>query len=192
MTGPIPAAHELLPLVRRARSGFGRRPKHVDVPAAGQESVWDFPRPPRVDVVNKRVRVVFAGIEIANSTRALRVVETAGAPCYYVPPEDVVPGTLVATGDWSVCEWKGAAVYYDVCANDRVAKDAAWAYLDPLTDLGRGYERIAGYAAFYCAKMDACYLDGERVRPQPGGFYGGWVTDDLAGPIKGVPGSDGW
>ena len=192
MKGPVPTAHELEPLVRRARSGFGARPSRIDVPKPGQESVWDFPRPPRVEAVAKTVRIVFGGVEIVRSTRALRVVETAGAPCYYVPPADVVPGTLRETGDWSVCEWKGAAIYYDVSANGRTARAAAWAYPDPLTDLGCGYERIAGFAAFYCAKMDACTLDGERVRPQPGGFYGGWVTDALAGPIKGVAGSDAW
>jgi uncharacterized protein (DUF427 family) len=190
--GPLPSAHELLPLVRRARSSFGSRPQTIDVPKPGQESVWDFPRPPRVEPVAARVRVVFGGVTIVDSSQALRIVETAGAPCYYVPPGDVLGGALRATGDWSVCEWKGAAVYYDVIAGGKIARAAAWAYPEPLTDLGCGYERIANYVAFYCAKMDGCFLDDERVRPQPGGFYGGWVTDSLAGPIKGVPGSDGW
>jgi uncharacterized protein (DUF427 family) len=92
----------------------------------------------------------------------------------------------------SLCEWKGHAAYYDVVVGDRVARDAAWCYPEPWTDLGAGYERIAGWFAFYVSRVDACYLDDERVRPQPGGFYGGWVTDALAGPIKGEPGSDGW
>jgi len=192
MTSRPPSARELLPLVRAARSSFGSRPEKSDVPGPGQESVWDFPRPPRVEAVPLRVRVDFGGITIADSTRALRVVETAGAPCYYLPAEDVAPGTLRETGDWSVCEWKGAAIYYDVLAGGRLARAAAWAYPEPLTDLGCGYERIANYVAFYCAKMDACYLGTERVRPQPGGFYGGWVTDALVGPIKGEPGSGGW
>ena len=188
----MPTAHELLPLVLRARSSFGARPRKIDVPKPGQESVWDFPRPPRVEDVSARVRVDFGGETIADSTRALRVVETAGAPCYYIAPDDIVAGALRATDDFSICEWKGAAIYYDVLSNGKVALAAAWAYLDPLTDLGCGYERLAGYVAFYVAKMDACYLGDERVRPQPGGFYGGWVTDALAGPIKGEPGSGGW
>jgi uncharacterized protein (DUF427 family) len=187
-----PTPDELLPLVRGARSSFGARPRTIDVPKPGQESVWDFPRPPRVEPVAARVRVLLGGITIVDSSRALRVVETAGAPCYYVPPHDVLSGSLRETGDWSVCEWKGAAIYYDVVAGGKVALAAAWAYPEPLTDLGCGYERIAHFVAFYCAKMDACYLGDERVRPQPGGFYGGWVTDSLAGPIKGVPGSSGW
>jgi uncharacterized protein (DUF427 family) len=187
-----PTAAELLPLVKGSRSSFGARPRTIEIPKPGQESVWDFPRPPRVEEVAARVRVIFGGTTIVDSMRALRVVETAGAPCYYVPPQDVLAGTLRETGDWSVCEWKGAAIYYDVLAGGKIARAAAWAYPEPLTDLGCGYERIANFAAFYCAKMDACYLDDERVRPQPGGFYGGWVTDALAGPIKGVPGSGGW
>lgn len=138
------------------------------------------------------MRVAFAGETIADSVRALRIVETAGAPCYYLPPEDCAQHALVKTGSWTICEWKGVAFAYDVVAGGRRAAAGAWSYPEPLTDLGMGYERVAGWFAFYAAKMDACFLDGERVRPQPGGYYGGWVDSRLTGPIKGEPGSGNW
>jgi len=166
--------------------------ERIVVPGAGQESVWDFPRPPRVETVAQRVRVEFAGRTIADSLRALRIVETAGAPCYYIPPSDCALEALVRTNDWTICEWKGIAYAYDVVAGERRAVHGAWSYPAPLTDLGMGYERIAGYFAFYAAKMDACYLDDERVTPQPGIYYGGWVDSRLTGPIKGEPGSGNW
>ncbi len=161
-------------------------------PSLGQESVWDFPRPPRVEDVAQRVRVEFGGLTIADSVKALRIVETAGAPCYYVPREDCVLEALVKTASWTVCEWKGVAFAYDVVAGSRVARGGAWSYPEPLTDLGMGYERVAGYFAFYASKMDACFLDDERVAPQPGGYYGGWVVARLTGPIKGEPDSGNW
>jgi uncharacterized protein (DUF427 family) len=98
----------------------------------------------------------------------------------------------VKTEHWTICEWKGVAFAYDAVVQGRTVKDAAWSYPEPLTDLGMGYERIAGYFAFYAAKMDACYVGDERVTPQPGGYYGGWVTSNLTGPIKGEPGSENW
>ena len=168
------------------------RPTRIEPTGPGRESVWDFPRPPRLETVDKRVRVDFAGRTIADSTRACRIVETAGAPCYYLPPHDVETDALRATDATSICEWKGAATYWDLVSGDRVSERAAWTYPEPLTDLGQDYERIAGWYAFYPARADGCWLDDEQVRPQPGGFYGGWVTDALTGPIKGVPGSDGW
>lgn len=171
----------------------------IEVPGPGQESVWAYPRPPRVDDVVPRIRVVFGGRTIAETTRGKRIVETAGAPVYYVPPEDVAAGVLRETGDWSFCEWKGAATTLDVVVGERTARAAAWTYREPFTDLegpGDGgthdYARIAGYVGFLAAKMDACYVGDERARPQPGGFYGGWVTGAIAGPIKGDPGSDSW
>jgi uncharacterized protein (DUF427 family) len=189
-----PAPDELLRLARRARA-----PRFVGPPATlivrpgpGQESVWDFPRPPRVEGVAQRVRIEFAGKIVAESTAALRIVETAGAPCYYLPPGDCDRALLVRTDQWTVCEWKGVAYAYDVVSEKRSARNGAWSYPEPLTDLGMGYERIAGYFAFYVAKMDACFIGDERVTPQPGGFYGGWVTRALTGPIKGDPGTEHW
>jgi uncharacterized protein (DUF427 family) len=193
-SGRPPSPRELLPLVAGARAARTAGPPRasIAVPGPGQESVWDFPRPPRVEAVALPVRVAFGGRVIADSTRALRVVETAGAPCYYVPPEDCAPGALVRTARWTVCEWKGVAHAYDVVAGERVAPGGAWSYPEPLDDLGMGYARIAGWFAFYAGAMDACWLGDERVRPQPGGFYGGWVTAALTGPIKGEPGSEDW
>jgi uncharacterized protein (DUF427 family) len=100
--------------------------------------------------------------------------------------------SLVRTAFWTLCEWKGIAFAYNVVAGDRIVRTGAWSYPEPLTDLQMGYERIAGFFAFYAAKMDACYVGEERVKPQEGGYYGGWVTSRLVGPIKGAPGSENW
>lgn len=181
-------------LVAAARAPRTARPPRSQIvrPGPGQESVWDFPRPPRVEAVAERVRVVFAGKTIADSVAALRVVETSGAPCYYVPPEDCAEQALITTAHWTLCEWKGVAYAYDVVVGGHRVRDGAWSYAEPLDDLGLGYARIAGFFAFYPAKMDACFLGDERVAPQPGGYYGGWVTARLTGPIKGGPGSERW
>jgi uncharacterized protein (DUF427 family) len=125
---------------------------------------------------------------IADTTRALRVLETSHPPNYYLPTDDIVAGVLAASAQRSFCEWKGAARYLDVRAGERVEADAAWTYDEP----ARGFEAIAGHVAFYASRMDACFVDDELVRPQPGGFYGGWITDSVAGPFKGVPGSAWW
>ncbi len=162
------------------------------VPTEGQESVWDYPRPPRVELSRRKAEIYFAGTLIAESTKCLRVLETAGAPVYMFPPEDIEPGVLSKTDEWSICEWKGVAFYFDVKVGRNIEEKAAWAYPEPIDDLGQDYTRLANYVAFYPSRMDKCLLDGERVRPQPGGFYGGWVTDDVVGPIKGEPGSQGW
>jgi uncharacterized protein (DUF427 family) len=171
---------------------FGRRPtpEPADGKAANgrdRESVWDYPRPPRIEPEGREVVVELAGEPIARSDRAVRVLETAGAPTVYLPPDDVAGGALRPAGGGSFCEWKGSASYFDVLAGELVAERAAWAYRDP-TDPFRG---IAGWISFYPALLD-CRLDGETVLPQPGGFYGGWVTDDVVGPFKGEPGTEGW
>src|SRR6195256_3012243 len=163
------------------------RPK-PDPVAPGQESVWEYPRPPRLEPGGCRIQVMLGGITIADTTEAVRVLETSHPPVYYLPPDGIVPGTLTPTGRRSFCEFKGWASYMNVTAGDRTEPDAAWAYADP----SPGYEAMAGYGAFYPARMDACYVDGEEVLPQPGRFYGGWVTSKVAGPFKGVPGSASW
>jgi uncharacterized protein (DUF427 family) len=150
--------------------------------------VWDYPRPPRLERTSRRIRVVFAGEVIVDTTAAWRVLETSHPPGYYVPPADIRPGVLVPADGSSVCEWKGRAEYYSVWVGDRVAERAAWAYPDPT----RAFAPIAGHVAFYPAAMDACYVDDDRVVPQPGGFYGGWITRDVVGPFKGGPGTWGW
>ncbi len=147
------------------------------------ESVWNYPRPPRVEPSSRSVRVVLGGTVIADTTRAHRVLETSHPPVYYVPLEDVVPGSLEPSrGRVTVCEWKGVASYYDVIGGDgRRVERAAWAYRDPVA----GFEPIRDGVAFYPGLMDECTLDGERVEAQPGGFYGGWITGEIVGPFKG-------
>lgn len=166
----------------------GERPPWAEEPGPDQESVWDYPRPPRVEEVEKPVRVVHAGVTVAESDRALRVVETAGAPVYYLPPDDVRSDLLSRGSGGSCCEWKGRAVYHDLEVDGTVVSRAAWSYPDPRP----GFEAIRDHLAFYAGKLDECRVGEVVAEPQPGGFYGGWVTPDLAGPIKGAPGSAGW
>ena len=155
-------------------------PQRIE-PQPGQESVWDYPRPPRVEAVTKRIRVIFNGLTIADTTRAKRVVETSHPPVYYIPPEDVLMTSLKPTLGTSVCEWKGNAGYYDLVVEGRQSKRASWFYADPTL----AFESIRSHIAFYASRVDECYVDAERVIPQPGDFYGGWVTADVVGPFKG-------
>ncbi len=157
-------------------------------PGPGRESVWDYPRPPRVETSTRRVEVTFAGRCIASSTRTLRVLETSHPPVYYVPPADVAREHLEHCDRVTFCEFKGRAEYWTVRVGDAVATAAAWSYPDP----SPGYEPIRHHVAFYPGAMDECTVDGEVVQPQPGDFYGGWITADVVGPFKGEPGSSGW
>ncbi|BEP13435.1 DUF427 domain-containing protein [Acidothermaceae bacterium B102] len=154
-------------------------------PAAGQESVWDYPRPPRLEKAKHRVRVELAGLTIADSTDSYRVLETSHPPVYYIPREDIDAAAIrPSTAAETFCEFKGMARYLDVGG----LRAAAWFYPQPT----QGYEAMAGHVAFYPAKMDACWVGDERVQPQEGDFYGGWVTSDIVGPFKGAPGTWGW
>jgi uncharacterized protein (DUF427 family) len=158
-------------------------------PGPGQESVWDYPRPPSVVPSGRRVRIEHAGIVVADTERAVRVLETAGAPVWYLPREDVRTELLrPVPGFRTLCEWKGEATYFDLVVVEAVARRAAWTYARPLP----GYEALRGRIAFYAGRVGAARVDGERARPQPGGFYGGWITDDVVGPFKGEPGTEGW
>jgi uncharacterized protein (DUF427 family) len=157
-------------------------------PGPGQESVWDYPRPPRVEDTNKHLEVWFQGVRIAETHRAKRVLETSHPPVYYFPPEDVRMDLLHENTEGSWCEWKGLARYYDIEVDGHRATSAAWYYPLPT----RIYEEMKGWIAFYPNLMDACYVDGEKAVPQPGGFYGGWITKDVVGPFKGEPGTAGW
>ena len=152
------------------------------------ESVWDYPRPPAVQPCGRRVRIELGGILVADSTAALRVLETSHPPTIYVPPADIAPGCLEPAEGSSFCEWKGAATYLDVVANGRRERRAAWTYPDPV----RRYAALRDHVAFHPSRMDACRLDDELVQAQAGDFYGGWVTADLRGPFKGGPGTAGW
>jgi uncharacterized protein (DUF427 family) len=158
------------------------------VPGPGQESVWDYPRPPRVEAVPERLRVVVAGETLADTTRGLRVLETAGAPVYYFPPADVRVDLLAPSPHTSYCEWKGSASYVTYDHDGRRIENIGWRYEAP----SPGYEAIAGYLAFYAGRVDEAWVGDEQATPQPGRFYGGWVTSRIVGPIKGEPGSAGW
>jgi uncharacterized protein (DUF427 family) len=165
-----------------------QRPKRI-APGPGQESVWDYPRPPRLEDVPKQLQVIFNGTIIADTTTGKRVVETAGAPVYYVPPEDILMNYLTMLPHYrTICEWKGAAVYYNLDVDGKRVERAAWSYLNPTP----AYITLRDYIAFYPHPMDACLVDGEMARPQPGGFYGGWITDNVIGPFKGEPGTEFW
>lgn len=153
-------------------------PKRV-VPAPGQESVWDYPRPPRVEETSRQIQVFLGGEKIADTRRAKRVLETSHPPAYYVPREEVRMDLLRAAVGVTWCEWKGRAVYFDVVVGAETASKAAWSYPDP----SAGFEAIRDHIAFYPAKMDACLVDGEAARPQNGGFYGGWITSEIVGPF---------
>lgn len=154
----------------------------------GQESVWDYPRPPRLEACPRHLQVVFAGQVVAETREGYRVLETSHPPVYYVPPRDVREQFLVRAPGRSFCEWKGEAGYVSLRVGDRVATAAAWFYPSPT----QPFLAIKDHLAFYASRVDACFVDGERVTPQPGGFYGGWITSDIVGPFKGVPGSMGW
>ncbi|MDJ0650281.1 MAG: DUF427 domain-containing protein [Xenococcaceae cyanobacterium MO_188.B19] len=154
-----------------------------------QESVWDYPRPPRLERSQKQIKIVFNGVTIADTNNSYRVLETSHPPVYYLPPEDIKTEYLSKTDKpGSFCEWKGLAHYYTLKVGDKQALNVAWSYDNPTAD----FVAIQNYIAFYAAPMDGCYVEGEKVQPQPGGFYGGWITQDLIGPFKGEPGSWGW
>lgn len=157
-------------------------------PSAGQESVWDYPRPPRVETTEELVEVVLGGTTIASSGTALRVLETSHPPTYYLPKADFVTGALQPVGGSTYCEFKGVAAYFDLVGGGAVAPRAGWTYPSPT----RGFEQLLDYIAVMPGLMDECRVAGERVRAQAGGFYGGWITDRVVGPFKGEPGTLGW
>jgi len=157
-------------------------------PGPGQESVWDYPRPPRLERSSREVVVVLGGVEVCRTRRAWRVLETSHPPAWYLPAEDWLAGSLRPAAGSSYCEWKGVASYLDVVGGDVREPAAAWSYPDPVP----AYAQLRDAVSVYPGRMDRCTVDGELVRPQEGGFYGGWVTDDVVGPFKGAPGTLGW
>lgn len=159
-----------------------------DPVAAGQESVWDYPRPPRLEPTPARLRIVHAGHTIADTVAGLRLLETSHPPGYYIPPGDIDMALLRPGRGGSFCEWKGNAVYWDVVVGAETLAGVGWSYPDPAP----GYGPLRDYIAFYAAPFDGVFVDDDRVRPQPGGFYGGWITPHVAGPFKGVEGSRFW
>lgn len=164
------------------------RPPFALVPERGQVSVWDFPRPPVLVEDARRVVVRCGARRIADTVRAVRVLETASAPTFYMAPADIDLALLVQAPGGSFCEWKGRATYWSVSVPGMpLAEAVAWSYPDPTP----AFAAIAGWFSFYPGRLH-CEVDGEPVRAQPGGFYGGWVTDEIVGPIKGEPGSGHW
>jgi uncharacterized protein (DUF427 family) len=157
-------------------------------PLYNQESVWDYPRPPRVEPSSKLIRVIFSGQVIAETRAALRVLETSHPPAYYIPPHDIRREFIVAASGHSFCEFKGAASYWSLNVNGKLSKRAAWSYADPAPN----FRAIKDYLAFYASRVDECYVDDERVTPQEGDFYGGWITSNIVGPFKGGAGTMGW
>jgi uncharacterized protein (DUF427 family) len=150
--------------------------------------VWDYPRPPRLETFDGSITITLGGVVVADTQQAWRVLETSHPPTYYLPFEAFVDGALRPASGQSWCEWKGQAAYFDVIGGGQTAARAAWTYPRPT----RGFEPLSGAVAVMAAQMDRCTVNGETVIPQPGGFYGGWITSWVAGPFKGVPGSMGW
>ncbi len=166
--------------MKKTPKSLGRQPD--------RESVWDYPRPPRLEPVTERLRVESGGVTLAETVNGYRLLETSHPPVYYFPPEGVAVGRLRQGAGRSWCEWKGRATYWSAIAGDQLHENVAWSYLDPAP----GYQTIAAYYAFYASRVDACWVGDERVQPQSGDFYGGWVTRRLLGPFKGGPGTQGW
>ncbi len=163
-------------------------PQQKTEPGPGQESVWDYPRPPALEDVAERIRVVFGGVTLADSTNAKRVLETSHPPVYYLPPEDVQMEHLARENRTSMCEFKGRAVYFSIEAGGRRAPHAAWAYPDPAPR----FLALKDHLAFYPSRMDECWVGDEKAEAQEGDFYGGWITAKVVGPFKGGPGTMGW
>jgi len=157
-------------------------------PKAGQESVWDYPRPAILEPTNKQLKIIFGGEILAETNRAFRVLETSHPPVYYLSPEDVRMNFLTETTNSSFCEWKGRAGYYTIAVGGKRVENAAWFYASPT----ESFAKIKNYIAFYPSKMDACYVNDELVQAQEGDFYGSWITKDIVGPFKGGAGTWGW
>ena len=177
--------------LRRARAQWnhrgGRRPDFAIRPSPGQESVWDYPRPPRIDPDARLVRVQVEGTVLAETRNSIRILETASPPAFYLPPEDVRTDLLERARGASICEWKGSATYWSLTGGTNSPANVAWSYEHPFPE----FASIRGYLSFYPSKVE-CYVDEYRVKPQPGDFYGGWVTPEVVGPFKGDPGTSGW
>jgi uncharacterized protein (DUF427 family) len=156
--------------------------------APGQESVWDYPRPPAIAASDEQIVIRLGGVDICETNISWRILETSHPPTYYLPRTTFIDGALVPSHGRSFCEWKGEASYLDVVGGSKIARRAAWSYSNPEPH----YAAIRGHVAVYAGLMDECLVDGERVVPQPGGFYGGWITSNVVGPFKGMPGSNGW
>jgi uncharacterized protein (DUF427 family) len=157
-------------------------------PGPGQESVWDYPRPPRLEATSAVLEIRLGGQVVARTTDGYRVLETSHPPTYYLPATAFAPGVLRPAAGSSYCEWKGVAAYYDLVTPARTAVRAGWTYPSP----SPGFEPLVGHVAVMPGLVDECRVDGEVVVPQEGGFYGGWITSRVVGPFKGGPATRGW
>ena len=157
-------------------------------PGSGRESAWDYPRPPALEPCTQHIQIIINGEILADTNRSDRVLETSHPPVYYLPADGIGMNRLKRTEGGSFCEWKGYASYYTYMSSDIEVADLAWCYSQP-TEM---FEAIKDHLAFYPHKTDGCYVDGEKVKPQEGNFYGGWITEDIAGPFKGGPGTLVW
>jgi uncharacterized protein (DUF427 family) len=164
------------------------KPPTIIKPTHGQESVWDYPRPPRLEDFVGLVRIRFGGVLVAETRAAKRVLETSHPPTYYLPMQDVALKYLKKASGESFCEWKGSAHYFSLVVDDHIASNVAWYYSNPSPT----FSALKNHIAFYSAPMDECTVNGEQVIPQPGGFYGGWITSNIVGPFKGEADSTGW
>ena len=161
---------------------------HPDPVGTGQESVWSYPRPAIAEPSPAHIVIEHRGVILADTRASIRTLETSHPPSYYIPPTDIAPGLLRRAEGNSFCEWKGLASYWDVVIEGLVMPHTGWSYANP----GPGFASLRNYIAFYAAPFDRCSVNGETVTPQAGDFYGGWITSSLAGPFKGIPGSQGW
>jgi uncharacterized protein (DUF427 family) len=152
------------------------------------ENVGEYPRPPRLEAVPYPIKIVLGGVEIVNTTNAFRVLETFHPPTYYLPQSAFLDGVIQKADGRSLCEWKGQASYFSLLAGGKIAARCSWAYANPTP----AFQPIANHLAVYCHMMDACFVDGEQAKPQPGNFYGGWVNSWITGPVKGAPGTTHW
>lgn len=153
-----------------------------------RESVWDYPRPPRVEAYNGLIEVVHGHKHLAKSNNAYRVLETSHPPGFYIPQDDCNMNFLRKNDQTSMCEFKGLAVYFDLTMDGKKVKNVAWCYENPRS----GFEVVRNHLAFYPGRVDDCFVDGEKVTAQEGDFYGGWITSNIEGPFKGAPGTWGW
>eukprot|EP01016_Furgasonia_blochmanni_P013607 TRINITY_DN16970_c0_g1_i1.p1 TRINITY_DN16970_c0_g1~~TRINITY_DN16970_c0_g1_i1.p1 ORF type:complete len:241 (+),score=46.63 TRINITY_DN16970_c0_g1_i1:47-724(+) len=181
-----PSILKFVLLATQFSSMLSSMPTPIRVP--GKECVWDYPRPPKLEPVTKRIRILFNNETVADSTGAYRVCETSHPPTYYIPRTDFNQEYVKKAAGSSFCEWKGQATYWSIQVGDKLAQKCAWSYEDPTP----GFLPIKGMLAVYAGMMDACFVEEEKVVPQPGGFYGGWITSDITGPFKGEPGTYGW
>ncbi|MGI9469343.1 MAG: DUF427 domain-containing protein [Rubripirellula sp.] len=157
-------------------------------PSPNRESVWDYPRPPALEACPRHIQIIINGQTLADTRSSFRVLETSHPPVYYLPAKDIAMDRLKKTQGGSFCEWKGYASYFAYLSGGVEIVDIAWCYSQPT----QKFEAIKNYLAFYPHKTECCYVDGEKVKPQEGDFYGGWITEDIVGPFKGSPGTLGW